>query len=126
MDQARTGRPASVPGLPKWIRALTFFQFACLAWIFFRSQTMGASFLFLSRVANWSWGFSHVSQVWLILLGAALVLHYGVEPLLGKGVDLAVRAPALATAAAFMGLFMVLYILAENDLTHQAFIYFQF
>ncbi len=122
----RAGGPRFSLGLPKWTRALIFFQFVCLAWVFFRSQTMGASLVYLAQVTDWSWGLSHVSSVWLVLLGAALVLHYGVEPVLEKGISLAIKAPALATAAAFMGLFMVLYILAENNLTHQAFIYFQF
>ena len=122
----KQGGPRFSLGLPKWIRVVIFFQFVCLAWVFFRSQTMGASFAFLAQVTDWTWGFTHVSKVWLILLGAALFLHYLVEPVLEKGINLAVKAPALATAAAFMGLFMVLYILAENNLTHQAFIYFQF
>lgn len=122
----KKGGPPFRLGLPKWIRVFFFFQFICLAWIFFRSQTMGASFIYLAQIANWSWGLSHVSSVWLILLAAALVLHYAVEPLLEKGVSLAAKVPALATATAFMGLFMVFYVLAENDLTHQAFIYFQF
>ena len=87
---------------------------------------MGGAFTYLARVADLSLGLNNLPQVWPILLGAALFLHYAVEPVLEKGVALAVKAPAFLTAAAFMGLFMVFYVLAENDLTHQAFIYFQF
>lgn len=119
-------RPGIGLNLPRWVRVFLFFQLVCLAWVFFRSPTVGHSFLVLNRLAAGELGTANLSWLWLILLGGAVALHFGLEKVLDQGLTWAARGPALASAGAFWGLFMVLYLLAENNLTHQAFIYFQF
>jgi len=112
--------------LPRPVRVFLFFQLVCLAWVFFRSPTVGHSFLVLSRLAALDLTGGHLSGLWLLLLGGAAAIHFGLEGVLDKGVAWAARTPALASAGAYLGLFLLLYLLAEHNLTHQAFIYFQF
>ncbi|MBW1711898.1 MAG: MBOAT family protein, partial [Deltaproteobacteria bacterium] len=119
-------KPPFKLGLPRPVRIFLFFQLICLTFVFFRSPTVGHAWHILGRIVSFDPGLSHITSVWLILLAGAVFMHTVADPALEKAVDLAGRAPALVYATAFMGLFMIFYVLSENNLTHRAFIYFQF
>lgn len=120
------GRLPWLTAWPRWIKILFFFQFVSLAWIFFRSPSLGSSLAYLVHLARADWSVANVQPVWLGLLAGAVAVHYLLEPGLTRVVTWANRMPALINAGAFMAFFGLVYFLSEHRLIHQAFIYFQF
>jgi D-alanyl-lipoteichoic acid acyltransferase DltB (MBOAT superfamily) len=120
-EQQRERRPrASEPdfsprALISWrpvIATVATFHFVCFAWIFFRAPTFAHAMLTIERVARGAWRIEHVTPRVVLVVAAALALHFvpkGVEarareafvrrPSIVQGLVLAVVAIALHLAA---------------------------
>jgi len=88
------------------------FQYVCFAWIFFRAQSFAHAKLMLSRIATAGMGTTNLAPKVVIVLAAALVVHFlpkrwverlqalfAVSPAVVQGVFLAAVAIALHLAA---------------------------
>ncbi|CAM2058640.1 putative alginate O-acetylase AlgI [Desulfovibrionales bacterium] len=112
--------------LPKTIRIVIFFQLLTVTWIFFRLPSLAACWIFFARLFTAPWDTLHATSCWPWLFTIAAAAHYFIEPFLDSLVALASCLSSLMTAAAYVGLFALLYWLSELNINHQAFIYFQF
>ena len=107
-----------------WLQRIFVFHVVCLTWVFFRAQSVGDAFIFLSGLSRWSWQPSYaVAAKFLIAFTLTLFL---VDLLLEARDEEYVfeRVPniyRIATASCLMGL---VTLFAANQVS--AFIYFQF
>src|SRR5579862_7716504 len=110
--------------VPMWLKRILIFHFVCLAWVFFRAQSLGAAWEMLRGLAHWGWRpefpaaflFLAIFSIPLFLLDLALEKS-GDEYLLASATVQWRVAFGLACA-------LVIAFLGANQAN--AFIYFQF
>ncbi|HVY07559.1 MAG TPA: MBOAT family protein [Burkholderiales bacterium] len=108
----------------RWFRRLCVFAIVCVAWIFFRSQTLAESMHLLSGLAEWNW--EPVLRVAMAFLAPFVVVMLILDVHLEKsGGEYFLANKSLATRAATGVIFCVLTTLFGANQT-SAFIYFQF
>src|SRR5262249_9814930 len=107
-----------------WIRRIVVFQFVCLAWVFFRADSVSSAFQFLRGALNLNWRAEYLTAfAFLALFSVPLLLldlyleHTGEEYVFQE------RTPALRTALAVC-ILAVITLFSANS--RNAFIYFQF
>ncbi len=117
-------------GLPSFLRALFFFNLACFAWIFFRAADLGTALAVIKGI--WTCkglsveGLSALAPVGLCLFAVAVIIHNYVEPKLTGWSETFSRWHWSFQAGTAYFLFVLLYLIGEANVSHKAFIYFQF
>jgi D-alanyl-lipoteichoic acid acyltransferase DltB (MBOAT superfamily) len=124
--QVKKGRLGWWLSVPRAVRCCFFFQFVCLAWVFFRLESLEQCGQYFHALAHQGWRSSHVSSTWLVLFAAAGLVHFGIEPVLYRMVALLSRLRPVVCALAYQLLFLVFYATDVAKVGHQVFIYFQF
>jgi D-alanyl-lipoteichoic acid acyltransferase DltB (MBOAT superfamily) len=120
---ADAGDVPAAPWLP-WVKRVLVFQFVCLAWVFFRAESVRAALDFLSGVTNLSWRSEYVAAFeFLMLFSIPLFVMDLILEREGGEYVFQHRSVALRTATA-MGMAVMLALLSANQAN--AFIYFQF
>jgi D-alanyl-lipoteichoic acid acyltransferase DltB (MBOAT superfamily) len=115
---------ASLASIPAWLKRIVVFHVVCLAWIFFRAQSMGDAFALLSGLGTLGWRPEYASALAFLALFALSLLVVDLvnesrrEECLFDGMPEPYR---VAVGLAMMAL-VTLY--AANQLN--AFIYFRF
>jgi D-alanyl-lipoteichoic acid acyltransferase DltB (MBOAT superfamily) len=80
------------------------FHFVALAWIFFRAPSVESAIAMLSRIGSGTVSFANVTGGYWMILAVAWVFHYLPERWYEAGLNLYVRAPFYAQAAALLAL----------------------
>ena len=121
--RARVGpaHPPSVPG--RLIAGVLTFHFVALCWVFFRAPDFGTAWAVLAKVAEGSTYAPNLTPQILLVLGAALALHFLPRSLYARARDTFVAAPAAAQAVVLLAIGFVLSRLATQLVP---FIYQQF
>jgi D-alanyl-lipoteichoic acid acyltransferase DltB (MBOAT superfamily) len=110
-----------------WSRALGVlitFNFVCLAWVFFRAETLDRAIAMLGRLTTFQTDTANLSAPVLLIIALGFVAHFlpdGVSDSLQKGF---IRLPALAQACVLVALAVGLYFVASSDVV--PFIYSRF
>jgi len=107
-----------------WFKRIWIFHLVCLAWIFFRAQSVDAAFQYLSNFGKWNWRPEYQTAA-LLVGGYALILFLmdwlneqrEEEYLLERA------SPWLRSAVAWVVICIVLFFTGNQS---NAFIYFQF
>jgi|GEM_PF-5770361 len=121
-----TAEPAAVrPSRYKdWLKRIWIVHLVCLAWVFFRAQSVGAAFQYLHNLGTWNWRPEYQTAA-LLVGGYALILFLmdwlneqrEEEYLLER------TSPWLRGAVAWVLICIVLFFTGNQS---NAFIYFQF
>lgn len=113
--------------LPGWVNALIFFHWVCLGWVFFRAQSLTDAWLYLQGSNTNGWMFTQHSLLQVLcILVPLIVIHHAIEPRLESIAKRFTRWHWSLRGAAMYVMLAVIAVMGELDLTHQAFIYFQF
>jgi alginate O-acetyltransferase complex protein AlgI len=110
--------------LPKWIKRIFVFHLVCLAWIFFRAQSLGAALTMLKGLGHWTWRPEFPAAfVFLAIFSIPLLLiDIYVE---STGEEYCFESSKVAPRLAFgLACALVIAFLGANQAN--AFIYFQF
>jgi alginate O-acetyltransferase complex protein AlgI len=117
--EAREGSALSL-----WLKRVLVFQFVCLAWVFFRAESLRAAITFLGGMRNLTWqpeylvAFQFLALFSIPLFALDLLLERDGEEYVFQH-----RSPALRTATAVAVAAMIALLSANQA---NAFIYFQF
>jgi len=107
--------------VPTLLKQLLVFAFVCLAWVFFRAQSLADAWLVLSRIVTSGWGDPQFPLLMLVLV-LAVWLYQFVFSSAGKLTPLLELSPVRVG----MAMAMVAYLLIVAQPGSKAFIYFQF
>jgi hypothetical protein len=110
--------------LPKWLKRILVFHFVCLAWIFFRAQSLRAAWAMLKGLGSWSWRpeFPAAFMFLAIFSLPLLMLDLYLE---SSGEEYCFESASVVPRAA-VGLVWALVIAFLGANQANAFIYFQF
>jgi D-alanyl-lipoteichoic acid acyltransferase DltB (MBOAT superfamily) len=100
-----------------WHRYVAIFftvQYVCFAWIFFRAPDLNKAGEILSRIGSGTISFANVSTPLWIVLAIAILAHYLPKKSYDFGMNLYVRAPFYAQAAALALLVIGLQFVAQT------------
>jgi D-alanyl-lipoteichoic acid acyltransferase DltB (MBOAT superfamily) len=98
---------ANMKGVPRgfhYVSMFLTFNFVVLAWIFFRAPDLDGALAMLERIASLTVSFVNISVPIGVVLGVGLVGHYLPKRWYDEGLNLYVRAPFYAQAAAMAAL----------------------
>lgn len=104
--------------VPKFAKQLGVFAFVCLAWIFFRAETLTDAWLILTRIVTTGWRDPQMPWLMLALVGVVWAYQFAYESRLRPVLE---RGPVRVGLAAAM----ILYLCVCSS-GGGAFIYFQF
>jgi alginate O-acetyltransferase complex protein AlgI len=107
-----------------WLQRIWIFHLVCLAWVFFRAQSVGAALQYLSNFGKWSWRPEH--QTAALLVGAYALVLFLMDLLNEKREEeylLEQTSPKLRIAVAWGLICLILFFTGNQS---NAFIYFQF
>ena len=110
--------------LSLWLKRILVFQFVCLAWVFFRAESLGAAVSFLGGLTDLTWRPEYLAAFEFLALFS--IPLFVVDLLLERDGGEYVfqhRSPVFRTATA-MGIVVMIALLSANQAN--AFIYFQF
>lgn len=118
-------KPLSVP---VWCQVFITFHLVVFAWIFFRAQDLANATEYLSGLIYGGFSLSFLADniFALVALATAAVLHVAVEPHVHRFSVNFTRAPLIFQSVVVLALGIAAYATAEADISHAAFIYFQF
>jgi D-alanyl-lipoteichoic acid acyltransferase DltB (MBOAT superfamily) len=108
----------------RWLRVLITFHVVAVLWVFFRADTFSGALAVLWQAARFVPGAANLSWQVLALIGAGFALHLAPRDLYQRVTDGFVRAPAVAQAAATIGVLHLVGAVASSGAA--PFIYFQF
>ena len=118
------GRRSAGNFVTKLLGILFTFHVVCLAWIFFRSETLDGALTYIEGLGAFTVEFSIITPFILSLIIATMVFQFTPSDLLQRAGGWMERAGALPRAAVFVvGLLLIQWV-APNDVA--PFIYFQF
>ena len=108
----------------KWLRRIFIFHVVCLAWIFFRAQSLSAAWAMIKGFATWSWRPEFPSAFFFLALFSLplLLLDLYLE---SSGDEYCFASASVRPRVAF-GLACALIIAFLGANQANAFIYFQF
>ena len=106
------GKRAGAPGAWRFATIFVTFHFVAFAWIFFRAPSIEGAMTMLSRIGSGTVSFVNVPGVFWMVLAIGWVGHYFPERWHAAGLNLYVRAPFYAQAAALLALVMGLQYVA--------------
>ncbi len=120
-------RDQPAKGVRAFFSRCLFFHLVCLTWIFFRAQDFATAGHYLHGLAQLDVTLSGLAlRPVVALLAAALLLHDLIEPRLNNIARRFQRLPWWVQGIAVYALFVVISVLDQKGVAHQAFIYFQF
>jgi alginate O-acetyltransferase complex protein AlgI len=105
---------AKATGFWRYANILLTFHFVVFAWIFFRAPSFELASAILGRIASHTISFANVSAGLWMILAIALVAHYLPKKWYEVSLNLYVRAPFFAQAAALAGLVIGLQYVAQT------------
>ena len=118
------GLSETAAGIRLWGRRLGIFAIVCLAWIFFRAQSVGEAFRLIADLSVWAWP----AQIGVAMLTTAVIAGlclYMDLRLERYGEEYMFQSIAPRRRVAFAtGLLMVVFLFSASE--PNAFIYFQF
>ena len=121
--QTRTGT-AKATGVWRYVSIFATFQFVCFAWIFFRATSFDNAMLILSRIGSLSISAANLSGPLALILAIGILAHYIPKTWYDFSLQLFVKAPFYAQAAALAMLVIGLQYVAQTGAT--PFIYNKF
>jgi alginate O-acetyltransferase complex protein AlgI len=121
--QTQTGT-GKATGVWRYVSIFATFQFVCFAWIFFRASSFDNALLILSRIGSLSISAANLSAPLALILAIGIVAHYIPKTWYDFSLQLFVRAPFYAQAAALAMLVIGLQYVAQTGAT--PFIYNKF
>lgn len=121
--QAYRGKKKAA-GFWRYFCIFVTFQYVTFAWIFFRAPDMATVGSILERIGSLTVSFANISGELAIICAIALLAHYVPKKWYESGVNLYVRAPFYAQAAALAGLVFGLQFVARTGAA--PFIYVRF
>ncbi len=121
--QTKTGT-AKATGVWRYVSIFATFQFVCFAWIFFRASSFDNAMLILSRIGSLSISAANLSAPLALILTIGILAHYIPKTWYDFSLQLFVRAPFYAQAAALAMLVIGLQYVAQTGAT--PFIYNKF
>ncbi len=117
----KTGK---VKGWRRYLCIFVTFHYVAFTWIFFRAPDMVTVGSILERIGSLTVSFANISGELAIILAIALLAHYVPKKWYDFGVNLYIRAPFYAQAAALAGLVFGLQFVARTGAA--PFIYVRF
>jgi D-alanyl-lipoteichoic acid acyltransferase DltB (MBOAT superfamily) len=134
-EDGKTGRhggeiPHSFPSsrlpvdLSLLVSTVLTFHFVCFAWIFFRAPSFAHATLAIERIARGAWSLEHVSARIVLVVGAALLLHFVPRGWEARAREAFVRTPALVQGIVLAAVGMGLHLAAAAK--PEPFVYGQF
>jgi alginate O-acetyltransferase complex protein AlgI len=121
--QTKTGT-AKATGAWRYVSIFATFQFVCFAWIFFRASSFGNAMLILSRIGSLSVSAANLSAPLALILAIGIIAHYLPKTWYDFSLQVFVKAPFYAQAAALALLVIGLQYVAQTGAT--PFIYNKF
>jgi alginate O-acetyltransferase complex protein AlgI len=121
--QTKTGT-AKATGVWRYVSIFATFHFVCFAWIFFRASSFDNAMLILSRIGSLSVSMVNVSAPLALILGIGILAHYIPKTWYDFSLQVFVKAPFYAQAAALAMLVIGLQYVAQTGAT--PFIYNKF
>jgi D-alanyl-lipoteichoic acid acyltransferase DltB (MBOAT superfamily) len=116
--------PASTGTLMKWVRRIVVFHFVCLAWIFFRAQSLRAALSMLKGVTAWSWRPEFPAAFLFLAIFSIPMLLLDLQLESGSWEYAFASSPVRRRVAYGLACALVTALLGANQAN--AFIYFQF
>jgi D-alanyl-lipoteichoic acid acyltransferase DltB (MBOAT superfamily) len=110
--------------LTQVLATLATFHFVCLAWIFFRAPTFAHSALTLRQLAHGSWALDHVSGKVMVVIAAAMLLHFVPRDWEARLRETFVRTPAVVQGLVLAAAAVALHLAATAK--PEPFVYGQF
>jgi alginate O-acetyltransferase complex protein AlgI len=120
----RFGFVASQSRWPRLLAGLLTFHFVCLAWVFFRAESLAAAVGLLKQLAAFSTDTANLAAPVVGILGAGFATHFVPDRLWHLSQTLFERMPAAAQASLLFALAIGLYFVASSDFV--PFIYSRF
>ncbi len=105
---------AKAQGFWKYFNIFWTFQFVCFAWIFFRAPDFATASAILGRIGSRTPSFANISAGLWLVLAIGLLFHYAPKKWYDVSLNLYVRAPFYAQAAALMALVIGLQYVAQT------------
>lgn len=115
---------AKATGFFRYFYIFITFHYVTFAWIFFRAPDMETVSSILQRIGSLTISFANISGELAIILAIAILAHYIPKKWYDFSIDLYVRAPFYAQAAALAGLVFGLQFVARTGAA--PFIYIRF
>jgi len=122
--QRATGREHPASWWGKFLTGFITFQFVCLAWIFFRAETMGDALDLLRVLFTFVGGIPNLAPQIAVVLALGYALHWLPETWENVVRGQFMRRPAHAQGFVLFLLIIVLYSVASSEVV--PFIYYQF
>jgi D-alanyl-lipoteichoic acid acyltransferase DltB (MBOAT superfamily) len=111
--QMRTG-PKPAAGFWRIASIVLTVHYVAFAWIFFRAPNIETALSILARISSGTISFANVSPGLWVILAIAVVAHYLPMKWYDVSVDLYVRAPFYAQAAAMVALVLGIQYVAQT------------
>jgi len=89
-------------------------HYVAFAWIFFRAPNLETAWSILARISSGTVSFANVSSGLWVILGIAVLAHYVPKKWYDVSVNLYVRAPFYAQAAAMAALVIGIQYVAQT------------
>jgi alginate O-acetyltransferase complex protein AlgI len=105
---------AKATGFWRYANIFLTFNFVTFAWIFFRAPSIEVASAILGRLGSWTVSFANVSRPYWMVLAIALLAHYVPKKWYDVSLNLYVRAPFYAQAAALALLVVGLRYVAQT------------
>ncbi len=113
--------------IPGFFQTAIFFVIVCLTWVLFRSANLSLAMEYYQGIWSGDWRLTITNMRWLIaIVGGTWWLHTGVEPRIEKLAKGFTHWHWSARGGIVYVFCALIALLSELNLTHQAFIYFQF
>jgi D-alanyl-lipoteichoic acid acyltransferase DltB (MBOAT superfamily) len=103
---------------------LATFHFVCFAWILFRAPTLAHAVLMFDRIAHGAWAMGHVAPKAILIVTAALLVHFMPRGWETPWRDAFVRTPALVQGLLLAATATMLHVAAAAK--PEPFVYGQF
>lgn len=105
---------AKATGFFRYLYIVLTFHYVTFAWIFFRAADFDTAVSILQRIGSLTVSFANVPKELGIILGIAVLFHYLPKKWYDFSVNIYVRAPFYAQAAALAGLVFGLHFVART------------
>ena len=112
------------PRVPKFLGILLTFHFVCLAWIFFRSESLDSALTYLQGLLFFSYEGTQVTPFILALIGGAMVFQFTPANLVERAGETLSQVGFWLRSLIFGLSLLIIQWMAPEDLA--PFIYFQF
>jgi alginate O-acetyltransferase complex protein AlgI len=101
-------------GAWRYVNIFATFHFVTFAWIFFRAPNLESAWAVITRIASLTVAWGNITAALWIILAIGLLAHYVPKKVYDGSLNLWVRAPFYAQAAALVALVMGLQYIAQT------------